>query len=84
MSEHLPECPILQPCSGDLENPELCECLHCMAECICERLRACEDRTIAAALQRVAALVSVAASEWTYLNLVWRAEVVAAIEGDQP
>ena len=55
MSEHLPECPILQPCCDDLENPEhgfcgnfVYRCLHCMAECICDALRACEQRVIAA------------------------------------
>ena len=52
MTEHLPECPILKPCCDDLEFPEhgFCgnfggvRCLHCMAECICEALRACEER----------------------------------------
>ena len=52
MTEHLSECPILKPCCGDQEFPEhgFCgnfvggRCLHCMAECICDALRACEDR----------------------------------------
>lgn len=52
MTEHLPECPILKPCCEDEEFPEhgFCgnfvggRCLHCMAECICDALRACEDR----------------------------------------
>ena len=51
MSEHLPECPILKPCCDDEQFPEhgFCgnfvrRCLHCMAECICEQLLACEER----------------------------------------
>ena len=51
MTEHLPECPILKPCCDDVEFPEhgFCgnfvgRCLHCMAECICDALRACEAR----------------------------------------
>lgn len=51
MAEHLAECPILKPCCDDDEFPEhgfcgnfVARCLHCMAECICDALRACEDR----------------------------------------
>lgn len=51
MAEHLPECPILKPCCDDEQFPEhgFCgnyvgRCLHCMAECICDALRACEER----------------------------------------
>ena len=52
MTEHLPECPILKPCCDDEESPEhgFCgnypggRCLHCMAECICDALLACEAR----------------------------------------
>ena len=61
MTEHLPECPILKPCCDDEEWPEhgFCgnaiggRCLHCMAECICDELRACEARMIGAALEAV-------------------------------
>ena len=63
MSEHLPECPILEPCCDDEQFPDhgFCgnfvgRCLHCMAECICERLRACEERVIDSGVQRVEAL----------------------------
>ena len=52
-SLHLPECPILKPCCDDEEFPEhgFCgnfvgRCLHCMAECICDALRACEVRVL--------------------------------------
>ena len=51
MTKHLPECPILKPCCDDEEFPEhgFCgifvgRCLLCMAECICDALRACEAR----------------------------------------
>lgn len=61
MTEHLPECPILKPCCEDEEFPEhgFCgnfvggRCLHCMAECICDALRACEDRVLDAAREAV-------------------------------
>ena len=64
MTEHLPECPILKPCCDDEEWPEhgFCgnfvggRCLHCMAECICDALRACEQRMLAAAREAVFAL----------------------------
>ena len=53
MTDHLPECPILKPCCDDKEFPEhgFClgfvgRCLHCMAECICDELRACEERML--------------------------------------
>ena len=53
MTEHLPECPILKPCCDDEDFPEhgFCgnfvgRCLHCMAECICDALRACEQRIL--------------------------------------
>ena len=76
VSEHLPECMWPQtefPCKQCWE-------IDCECTCICGRLRACEDRLTAAALQRVAALVSTADSGWTYVNLVWRAEAIAAIK----
>jgi len=49
MTEHLPECPMFKPCCDEDSFPDLCgkpvdRCLHCMAECICDRLRACEAR----------------------------------------
>ena len=83
MTEHLSECPILKPCCDDLEFPEhgFCgnyvgRCLHCMAECICEQLRACETRVLEAAVQRIEAL------PWT--SETWnahaeRAAIIAAI-----
>ena len=61
MTEHLPECPIRKPCCDDVEFPEhgFCgnyagRCLHCMAECICDALRACETR-VGAAFHKVRA-----------------------------
>jgi len=49
MTEHLRECPMFKPCCDDDGFPDLCgkpvdRCLHCMAECICDALRACEQR----------------------------------------
>ncbi len=60
MNEHLPECPMLEPCSADTTQHCYCSrrntCIHDEMECICERLRTCEERVIAAAVQRVQAL----------------------------
>jgi hypothetical protein len=104
MTEHLPECPILKPCCDDEQFPEhgFCgnyagRCLHCMAECICEQLRACETRVVAAAVLRVEAIADDPESgvdwNWDYdidptgmtrNPLVWIREAVAAIKkGEQ-
>ena len=91
MTDHLPECPILKPCCDDEQFPEhgFCgnyvgRCLHCMAECICEQLRACETRVIGAAVQRVEALWSLdPAWDGTNWNNALHA-ASAAIKGDQP
>lgn len=64
MTEHLPECPILKPCCDDLEFPAhgFCgnfvggRCLHCMAECICEALRALKERVLNSAIYAVTAI----------------------------
>ena len=65
MTEHLPECPILKPCCDDEQFPEhgFCgnyvgRCLHCMAECICDALRACEERVLNAAREAVLSAVA--------------------------
>jgi len=103
MSEHLPECAILKPCCDDEDFPEhgFCgnyvgRCLHCMAECICDALRACETRVTAAAVQRVEAIADDPNSgvDWgwdyeadptgmTRNPRVWIREAVAAIKGEQ-
>ena len=58
MTDHLPECPLLEPCSADIPQHGFCSrqnticihcdqntiCIHCERECICDRLRACEQR----------------------------------------
>ena len=80
---------MLKPCCGDENYPEhgLCgnfpgPCMHCLAECICETLRACEARVRAAAVQRVEALA------WAYIHssgeLITRANSIRAIKGEKP
>ena len=52
MNEHLPECRLGEPCDIDIAEHGFCSmqveeqffCIHCMGECICERLRSCEER----------------------------------------
>jgi hypothetical protein len=53
-----------------------------MAECICDALRACETRVTDAAVQRVEALREPWPNVWP--GLIQRADVIAAIKGDQP
>jgi hypothetical protein len=73
MNEHLPECA--------LAEDDQAFASWMIDECICDRLRACEEQVTAAALQRVAALVSTSESGWSSMKLVSRDEVVAAIIG---
>ena len=48
--QHLPECPMLEPFSADETQHCFCSrpdtCIHYEMECICDRLRACEERVI--------------------------------------
>lgn len=50
MSDHLPECPLLEPCDDDIPEHGYCSmqrgafCIHCHQWCICDRLRSCEQR----------------------------------------
>ena len=50
MTDHLPECPLLEPCDDDVPEHGYCSmqrgafCIHCHQWCICDRLRACEER----------------------------------------
>ena len=85
MTEHLPECPILKPCCDDEQFPEhgFCgnyagRCLHCMAECICAALRACEARVLREAQLRVAAI----RDPWpvTAPGTIKRSDAIAAIK----
>ena len=84
MTEHLPECAVAAARPGTFLS------------CICDALRACEDRVVAAAVQRVEALVDDPNSgvdwNWDYdidptgntrNPLVWIREAVAAIKGDE-
>ena len=66
MTDHLPECPLLEPCSADIPQHGFCSrqnticihcdqntiCIHCERECICDRLRACEERVLAGASEQ--------------------------------
>lgn len=45
--EHLPECPILKPCDGQLEHEQRdmpTWCQACDARCQCDMLRECTER----------------------------------------
>ncbi len=54
MTEHLPECHLMQPCGADTPKHGFCSrqqtwCIHCERECICDRLQTCEARVTALA-----------------------------------
>jgi len=52
MTEHEPEC----PCIDKAEHPDGCLCCEVASPCICDRLRACEERVLDAARNALAAL----------------------------
>jgi len=96
MTEHLPECRLSEPCDIDITDHGFCSmqveeqffCIHCMGECICKRLRSCERRAIAAAVQRVEAVevpysLPLGAPVGVVIDQM-RREFIAAIKGDQP
>jgi hypothetical protein len=79
MTEHLPECP------SRCTEQAFCACRS--AECICERLRECEERATAAAVQRVEELTIPHHFSTKVTLRVWSqvtAECITAIKGDQP
>ena len=86
MTEHLRECELTEPCGTDTPKHGFCGrqstyCIHCERACICQRLRACEERAIAAAVQRIEGM------PWTsetWLAHAERAALIAVIKGDQP
>ena len=49
MTEHLPEC----PCNDKAAHPDGCLCCEVASPCICDRLRACEERVLNAAREVV-------------------------------
>ena len=71
LMDHLPECPagyVADLCTTDID-PVLQEpsCNHCVGQgciCICNRLRACEQRVLDAALKAVESV-----SHWTDIDI---------------
>ena len=61
MSDHLPECPLLEPCDDEVPEHGYCSmqhgvfCIHCHQWCICDRLRACEQRIRQAIVEQLRA-----------------------------
>lgn len=57
MTDHLPECPWPEkPCGPDHEpmhDRQPLFCVACLTECICDELRACEQRMLDAAREAV-------------------------------
>ena len=48
--DHLPECPLVEACNDEIPEHGYCSmqhgmfCIHCHQWCICDALRACEQR----------------------------------------
>ena len=99
MTDHLPECFLSEPCHPSLPEHddlrgELSKCRTCGLPCICDRLRACEQRVLglriddlnvksfnagyAAALRDAVKAVKLSCS--ADIELVERTEVIAVIE----
>lgn len=77
MNDHLDECPeVFIDCYGTL-----CDCEYSHF-CICDALRACEDRVTAAAVQRVEALATERELQSPSEISVDLRDVIAAIKGD--
>ena len=67
MTEHLPEC-----WAKHESDPE--------AWCICDELRACEQRVLDAAVQRIEALLFPWPNTWP--GMIRRGDVITAIRGE--
>lgn len=88
MTEHEPEC----PCIDKAEHPDGCLCCEVASPCICDRLRACEERVLDAAREAIEVLLK----EWwekpddlkELKSMVELNRAITAIdalrEGDQP
>ena len=69
MTEHLPECEAYRD--------------ECGGGCICHHVRACEQRVLDAAVQRVTELPDLIDAGFAYyMNLLNRAAVIDAIRGE--
>lgn len=91
MSDHLPECPagyVADLCTTDID-PVLQEpsCNHCVGQgciCICNRLRACEQRLLDAAREAITNLPVAISSYYPDDSLrdvgFWRSSALAAID----
>ena len=74
MSEHLPECPVAVARPGTFTS------------CICDALRACEQRVLNAAVQRVEEMAIPHAFPVTVTCDVWNqaiSQCITAVKGDQ-
>ena len=72
MTEHLPECPVEKMLrSGRTVGSQ---------SCICEHLRACEERVMDSAVQRVIELPDLLDAGFTYSGLLRREAVIDALK----
>ena len=85
MTEHLPECPLMEPCGADTPKHGFCSrqqtwCIHCERGCICERIQGAEARALREAQLRVAAI----RDPWpnTAPGTIKRSQAIAAIKGE--
>ena len=83
MTDHLPECPWPEkPCGPDHEpmhDRQPLFCVACLTECICDELRACEQRMLDAALDEArGAVATVSVSKDTSYEM--RMQALAVID----
>ena len=67
--EHLPECPMSTK-----------DAICCSLACICEALRACEQRVMDSAVQRVTELPDLIDAGFAYSGLLRREAVIEALK----
>ena len=68
MTEHLPECTLMEPCGADTPEHGFCSmqqtwCIHCERQCICEALTACSVRVMNAVVNRVLLIAKVLSND---------------------
>gem|GEM_PF-2471525 len=82
MSDHLPECPLLQPCDDEVPEHGYCSmqrgvfCIHCHQWCICDRLRMLEARILSK--------LEVQQDCWLWVGVIDRYGVYEALVGPIP
>jgi hypothetical protein len=82
---HDPLCGLSQPCDDEVAEHGFCSmqhgefCIHCYQWCICDVIGKVRDNAIAAAVQRVEALLAPLPNTWP--SMIRRSDAIDAIRG---